>query len=142
MGKKYSQRYYMGKTDEELDVLVAKAAGFKLSSFQGEGGWLDSEGALVQLESEFHPTSKTNFALELFREIAADGNGLALNTADALTKKDMFLFGGFDKNAETTLPLISFEIKDIGDFGSFRKTLLRGLCIFYIMYKNSRISDE
>ena len=34
----WTQEYYAQKSDEELDVLVAEAAGLKLSSLAGEGG--------------------------------------------------------------------------------------------------------
>ncbi len=130
--------YYKQKSDEELDVLVAEAAGLELRSLGGEGGWVDKDGALVHLQSAFHPTSNNNFALELFREVSADGNGLAINTADSMTKTPGILIGGFPFDGEKELPILFTEIEDMNDFGEFRKTLLRSFCIFYVLYKNSR----
>ena len=134
----WTQEYYAQKSDEELDVLVAEAAGLKLSSLAGEGGWVDSTGALIHLASEFHPTSKTNYALALLQEIAADGNGLAINTADVMSKSFGIILGGFPFEGEEPLPMVQTQIEDINDFGEFRKAFLRSIAIFYVMYKHSR----
>ena len=133
----WNQEYYKTKTDEELDVLVAEAAGLKLSSLAGEGGWVDSTGALIHLQSEFHPTSKTNYALTLLQEIAADGNGLAINTADVMSKSFGIIIGGFPFEGEEPLPMVQTPIEDINNFGEFRKAFLRSICVFYVMYKHS-----
>jgi len=134
----FTQEYYKTKSDEELDVLVAEAAGLKLSSLAGEGGWVDSTGALIHLQSEFHPCSKMNYGLELLREVAADGNGLAINTADVMSKTFGILIGGFPFEGEEQLPMVQTQIEDINDFGEFRKAFLRSIAIFFIMYKHSR----
>jgi len=138
MDVKFTQSYYETKTDEELDVLVAEAMGLELRSLSGEGGWVDNEGTLVHLQHEYHPASKMNYALELLQLVAMEGNGLAINTSEPLTKTDMVLIGGFPKEGKEPLPLLGFPIEDISDFGKFRKTWLRAICIFYIMYKNSK----
>jgi len=142
MKNQLEQAFYENKTDEELDVLVAEAAGLVYANTSGVGAWLDEFGAIIHLESEFKPTSKMNVALSLFQEIAAEGNGLAINTADVITKKNTMMFGGFDKKEVNPLPLLYFEISDICDFCEFRKTFLRGVSIFYILYKISRESGE
>ena len=134
----FTQEYYAQKTDEELDALVAEAAGLKLSSLAGEGGWVDSTGALIHLASEFHPASKTNYALTLLQEVAADGNGLAINTADVMSKSFGIIIGGFPFDGEEPLPMVQTPIEDINDFGEFRKAFLRSIAIFYVMYKHSR----
>ena len=133
----FTQAYYKTKTDEELDVLVAEAAGLKLSSLAGEGGWVDNTGALIHLQYEFHPTSKTNYALTLLQAIAADGNGLAINTADVMSKGFGIIIGRFPFEGEEPLPMVQTPIEDINDFGEFRKAFLRSICVFFIMYKNS-----
>ena len=134
----FNAAYYQTKTDDELDVLVAEASGLELRSLGGEGGWVDKDGVLVELQSEFHPTSQANCAIDLFREVSADGNGLAINTADVNTKTPGILIGGFPFDGEKELPIMFTEIEDINDFGEFRKALLRSFCIFYVLYKNSR----
>ena len=138
MSEQQNFEYYQSKTDEELDVLVAEAAGLKLAYLSNEGGWLDSNGVLVHLKSEFHPTSKTNYAIELLREVAAEGNGVAINTADIITQANAITIGGFPFSSGVELPLITNPVDDINSFGDFRKTFLRSICIFYILYKNSR----
>jgi len=74
----------------------------------------------------------------LLREVSADGNGLAINTADVNTKTPGILIGGFPFDGENEIPIMFTEIEDINDFGEFRKNLLRSICIFFILYKNSR----
>ena len=134
----FNATYYATKTDNELDSLVAEASGLELRSLAGEGGWVDKDGALCHLQAEFCPTSNANFALELLREVSADGNGLAINTADVNTKTPGILIGGFPFDGENEIPIMFTEIEDINDFGEFRKNLLRSICIFFILYKNSR----
>lgn len=138
MNIRFNQEYYAEKSDSELDVLVAEAAGLKLSSLAGEGGWVDSSGALIHLASEFAPTSKMNYAFELLRGVAADGNGLAINTADVVSKSHGIILGGFPFEGEEPLPMVQAPIEDINDFGEFRKAILRSICVFYVLYKNSR----
>jgi len=138
MDVKWGVEYYKQKTDNELDSLVAEASGLELRSLAGEGGWVDKDGALVELQTEFHPTSQANVAINLLREVSADGNGLAINTADVNTKTPGILIGGFPFDGENELPIMFTEIEDINDFGEFRKNLLRSICIFFILYKNSR----
>ena len=134
----FTQAYYETKTDEELDALVAEAAGLTLSSLAGEGEWVDNTGVLIHLASEFTPTSKTNYALTLLQEIAADGNGLAINTADVMSKSFGIILGGFPFEGEEPLPMVQTSIEDINNFGEFRKAFLRSICIFFIMYKHSK----
>ena len=134
----YAQEFCDTKSDEELDALVAEASGLTLRIHSGEGGWVDSEGALIHLQTEFHPTANANFALELLREVSADGNGLAINTASVNTKTPGILIGGFPFDGEKEVPIMFTEIEDMNDFGEFRKALLRSICIFYVMYRNSR----
>jgi len=134
----WTQEYYAQKSDSELDVLVAEAAGLKLSSLAGEGGWVDNTGALIHLASEFHPCSKANYALALLQEVAADGNGLAINTADVMSKTHRIILGGFPFKGEAQLPMAQMPIEDINDFGEFRKAFLRSICVFYVMYKHSK----
>ena len=138
MDVKFNQQYLDTKTDEELDVLVAQAMGLELRSMAGEGGWVDSEGALIHLQHDYHPTAKMNYALELIQLVAMEGNGLAINTSEPVTKQDLILIGGFPKVGEEPLPLLGFPIEDITDFGKFRKTWLRAIAVFFIMYKSSR----
>ena len=138
MEVKWGVEYYKRRSDEELDALVAEASGLELRSMGGEGGWVDKDGVLAELQTEFHPTSQANVAIELLREVSADGNGLAINTADVNTKTPGILIGGFPFDGEKELPIMFTEIEDINDFGEFRKNLLRSICIFYVMYKNSR----
>ena len=135
---KWTKEYYAEKSDEEIDVLVAEAAGLEARSLAGEGGWVDKEGTLIHLQSEFHPTSKMNYALDLLREIAAEGNGLALNTADSMSKTHGILIGGFPFEGNIPLPMVITPIEDMNNFGEFRKTFLHSIAIFYIMYKHSR----
>jgi len=132
-----NQQYFDTKTDDELDVLVANAAGLTLKSLAGEGGWVDSKGALIHLQSEFKPTSRANFALSLLHELAADGNVIALNTADVMTKEDVISIGGFPKKGTMEFPIVISPVSDVADFGVFRKTILRSISIFYIMHKNA-----
>ena len=136
-----NQQYFDTKTDDELDVLVANAAGLTLKSLAGEGGWVDSKGALIHLQSEFKPTSRANFALSLLHELAADGNVIALNTADVLTKEDCISIGGFPKEGNMEFPIVISAISDVADFAIFRKTILRSISIFYIMHKNARLES-
>ena len=138
MNVKFTQEYFKTKTDDELDVLVAQTAGLELRSLGGEGGWVDNTGALTHLQTEFHPSSKMNYALDLLREVAADGNGLAINTADVMSKSFGILIGGFPFEGEEPLPMVQTPIEDINDFGEFRKAFLRSICVFFIMYRNSR----
>ena len=134
----FNAAYYATKTDNELDSLVAEASGLELRSLNGEGGWIDKDGVLAELQTEFRPTSQANVAINLLREVSADGNGLAINTADVNTKTPGILIGGFPFDGEKEIPIMFTEIEDINDFGEFRKNLLRSIAIFYILYKNSR----
>jgi len=138
MEVQWTVEYFKLKTDNELDSLVAEASGLRLRSMGGEGGWVDKDGVLVELQTEYHPTSQANVAINLLREVSADGNGLAINTADVNTKTPGILIGGFPFDGENEIPIMFTEIEDMNDFGEFRKALLRSICIFYVMYRNSR----
>ena len=134
----WTQDYYLTKSDSELDALCAEAAGLKLSSLAGEGGWVDDTGALIHLQSQFKPTSDTNFCLDLLREVAAEGNGIAINSADVMTKQYGWIIGGFPFEGNAPLPMVRSMTEDADDFGVFRKNFLRSICVFYILYKHSK----
>ena len=138
----FTQKYYLDKTDEELDALVAEAAGLTLKYMSGEGGWLDHEGVLVHLATEFKPTSRANYALDLLREVVAEGNIVTFNSADIMTKTNTIIFGGVDKSESMEIPVFADDLNDPNDFEEFRKKWLRGICIFYIMYKNAKRNSE
>jgi hypothetical protein len=135
---------FSGLSDEELDYLVAEAAGLNLSVILGgEQGWVDSEGVLVHLKSEFSPTSKMNFALDLFWQIAEDNNGLAINTCDPITLESAISIGGFNKSSDNTvqLPFVRINTNDEDGFGGFRKALMRAICSFFVLYKREGNSE-
>jgi len=136
MGDTYKQQYFETKSDTELDVLVAESYGLTYKNLAGEGVWVDKTGAIIHLVSEFKPTSNTNFALTLLHELAIEGNVLAINTADVITKEDCISIGGFPKDGDSEFPVVIMPMENNPNFGTFRKTILRAISIFYIMHRN------
>ena len=118
----------MEKSADELNELVATAHGWtEKTVFGEEPAFVDEDGVIVQLVSEYNPAGNWNFAFELVRELNDAGYVIAINTHDAATLERAIIVGGFPTRDDLKpLPLVRVDVEPEG---VYKNEVCRAICM-------------